>query len=257
VMRSFPDIAAVRRVYQAFADMHRIALGAGALEQYPIDLRGIASRTDLTPATVAHAFKALELDGALVLSEGARTPSRVFIHAGHHAVQGMRMGNERLAPLIECLLRLYGGLFEEAAVIEEERIAPLIHWSTTKVVEGLQELERLELLSYRKRSEDPTATLLVPRRDAQLLMLERDSLDARKERAVARLEAMMAYAFGPVQCRTRTLLDYFGEPLAADCGVCDRCKARREEGPPPPGVPDPGTVVRERWQQDEDRSFPS
>jgi len=252
LLASFPRIEEVRLVYQAFADMHRIALGAGALEQYSIDLRGIAARTGLTPATVSHAFKALELDGALVLSEGARSPSRLFISAGHAAIHRLRMEDQRLGPLMECVLRLYGGLFEEAGIIEEERIAPLIQWSTNKVVKGLQEMEGLNLVSYRRRSEEPLATLLVPRRDAQLLMLERESLTARKERAMTRLDAVLNYAFGPVDCRSRVLLAYFGEPLTKDCGTCDRCKARARDEALPPGVIDQEAMLRERWRIDED-----
>jgi hypothetical protein len=83
-------------------------------------------------------------------------------------------------------------------------------------------------------------------------MLERESLDARKERALERLEALLNYAFGPVDCRSRALLAYFGEPLIKDCGACDRCKARARSGELPPGVTDREAVLRERWQLDED-----
>jgi ATP-dependent DNA helicase RecQ len=143
-------------------------------------------------------------------------------------------------------------LFEEAGIIEEERIAPLIQWSTNKVVKGLQEMEGLNLVSYRRRSDEPLATLLVPRRDAQLLMLERESLTARKERAMTRLDAVLNYAFGPVDCRSRVLLAYFGEPLTKDCGTCDRCKARARDEALPPGVIDQEAMLRERWRIDED-----
>ena len=255
VLRSFPEIDQVRRVYQSFADMNRIALGSGALEQYPVDLRGIATRTGFTPATVSHALKALELDGALVLSEGARSPSRVFIQADHHAVNRLRSTNEKLGPVLECLLRLYGGMFEEAATIEEDRVAQQLKWSTNMVTDALRTLQQLGLLIYHERSDGPSATLLVPRRDAQRLMLERSSLDARKERAVARAEAMLTYTNEPLRCRTRILLDYFGEPLVTDCGQCDRCRARAAEVQPPPGVRNVEEVHRERWQQDEDNAL--
>jgi len=255
VLRSFPEIEEVRRVYQSFSDMNRIALGSGALEQYPVDLRGIATRTGLSPATVSYALKALELDGALVLSEGARSPSRVFIQADHHAVNRLRSTNEKLGPVLECLLRLYGGMFEEAAIIEEDRVAQQLKWSTNMVVDALRNLQQQGLIIYHERSDDPSATLLVPRRDAQRLMLERSSLDARKERAVARAEAMLTYTNEPLRCRTRILLDYFGEPLATDCGQCDRCRARASKADPPPGVRNPEEVRRDRWQQDEDNAL--
>jgi len=33
-------------------------------------------------------------------------------------------------------------------------------------------------------------------------------------------------------CRSRTLLQYFGEAAATDCGICDHCRARKTSGNP-------------------------
>jgi ATP-dependent DNA helicase RecQ len=251
VAASFPPITDVRKVYQSFADMNRIALGAGALESYPVDLRGIAARTKLPIASVSHAMKALELDGALALSDGLRTPSRVFIRADHRVVHRLRLENNRLGPVLECLLRLHGGLFEEAAVIEEGRIAAQLKWSVTTVQGALKELQDQGVIVYRPRSDAPTATLLVPRRDAAVLMLDPASLDDRRTRALQRLEAMLAFTFGTQRCRTRLLLEHFGETMDADCGTCDRCVARARTTDPPPGTADPEAEARSRWEMDE------
>ena len=96
----------------------------------------------------------------------------------------------------------------------------------------------------------PSATLLVPRRDAKLLMLERSSLADRRDRAIARLDAMLNYALEPARCRTRMLLEYFGEALTKDCGTCDRCRAAVKAAPA--GVRGIEAVDRARWQLDEE-----
>jgi len=249
---SFPPIQDVRRVYQSFADMNRIALGAGMLEQYPVDLRGIAERVKLPVTTVDNALKALALDGALSLSDGARNPSRVMMRADHRDVHRLRLENARLGPLVECLLRLHGGLFEEAAMIDEGRLAAQLKWTVKRVGEGLRELQHLGLLFYRPRTDLPTATLLVPRRDAALLMLGHAALDGRRERAEQRLEAMLAYAADARTCRMRLLLAYFGEAPERDCGVCDTCRRAQRNATGPEGMRDEEAVRRERWQRDED-----
>lgn len=245
----FPTTADVRRTYQAFADTHRIALGSGLHETYTLDLRDLARRSGLKPATVLGALKALELNGDLVLSEGVHTPSRVLLTCAPSTVHGLRLNDARLGPLLEALLRLYGGLFEAPAMIEEERVAQVLSSSTTAVREGLRELQRLEVLRYSPRTDDPLVTLMTPRRDAQRLTLDPEALDLRLQRALDRADAMAAYFASTAGCREATLLSYFGEGTTAPCGRCDRCRAGRiADAINPVDGPDAELL---RWEQDQ------
>ena len=60
---------------------------------------------------------------------------------------------------------------------------------------------------------------------------EEDKLTDYEERRIkdrAKLQSMVSYCQS-AQCRTRFLLEYFGEPAAPDwvCGNCDACDAQR------------------------------
>ncbi len=222
---SFPALAEVRRVYQAFADMHRIALGSGEFEAYALDLMQLGQRTALPVAKVASALKALELDGALALSDAAHNPSRVMIRTSGEAVHHLRAHDQRNAPLMELLLRLYGGLFEEPSIIDEERISQLLGKSVARVRAQLKELDHKSVIFYRQRNDLPTATLLTPRRDAAQMTLDPQALQLRKERARVRMEAMLKYAFNQQECRESAVLRYFGQPAQGRCGRCDTCRA--------------------------------
>ena len=223
---SFPTLDQVRKVYQAFADTHGIALGSGLLETYEVDNRSLANRTGLAPVVVAHALKALELDGKLVLSEGVRTPSRVLIIADQRLVYGKRVNDNRHGPVLEALLRTYGGLFEEPVLIDELRLAKGLKWQVETVVTRLEELHQQRVISYRKRSDSPTATFLTPRADAQRMVLDPAALAQRQQRALDRLKAMIAFVEEDDECRARRLIRYFGEEVAQDCGTCDVCRSK-------------------------------
>lgn len=224
---SFPPLADVRRVYQAFADSHGIAAGAGLMETYEVDIQALAKRCSLPPNTVARSLKALELDRHIVLSDGLRTPSRVFITAQASSVYHIRVNDPRRGPLLEALLRLYGGLYEEPAIIDEMRLARLTEWHVDTVRSRLKELEQQHVLIYRPRSDAPSITLLRPRADAQRLTLDPAALRDRMARAKARMEAIINFAENSDECRSQTLLKYFDETDTFPCGNCDICRSKR------------------------------
>ena len=51
----------------------------------------------------------------------------------------------------------------------------------------------------------------------------------RKEDYRIRIEEMLKYASSNNQCRSRLLLEYFGEKDVEDCGQCDVCRRRRKK----------------------------
>ena len=142
-----------------------------------------AQVTILPPRPITHSLKALELDGKLSLSDGLRTPSRVLILADQRVVYGIRLNDTRLGPVMETLLRMYGGLYEEPVVIDEHRMARAMEWQASTVISRLKELDRQKVIAYRQRSDSPTATLLLPRLDASRLTLDPAALATRKQRA--------------------------------------------------------------------------
>ncbi len=225
VLSAFPEPAEVRAVYQAIADKHRIALGSGMEETYSLDLDELAAHAHLSRSTVVHALKTLELNGDLVLSEGARSPSRVVMTAPHRVVLDMRTRGHRTAPLLEALLRLHGGLFEAPVAIDEGRLARQAGTSTAASIGMFRELEQLGVLTYSARANAPQCTLLTHRRDAATLVVDKEALQLRKERALERLEAMTGYVSANSGCRARILLTYFGADRKAPCGKCDLCRA--------------------------------
>ena len=229
--QSFPTLDEVRRVYQSLADSHSIALGSGLNEAYAIDIASLAKRTSLRAPVVANSLKALELGGYLALSDGAHSPSRVFITTDPSNVYRTRMNDSQHGPMLEALLRMHGGLYEEPVLIDEARLARHIGKDHGTVVKQLQTLERMGILSYHPRSDAPNATFLIPRADAARLHLDPAALRDRQRRAAERLKAMQDYVASNSTCRMKMLLNYFGEPLEHDCGRCDVCARKPKHYP--------------------------
>src|SRR5690606_16432923 len=52
---------------------------------------------------------------------------------------------------------------------------------------------------------------------------------ARKTRDEQKLEAIIHYCFQTNICRNIILVDYFGEKIDVDCGICDVCRKKIQE----------------------------
>ena len=252
VRSGFPSLAQVRACLQAFADMQRIPLGGGVDETFPVDLRAVAARMGTGLRTAAQAFKVLELNGDLALSDGFRDPSRLLVTGTPQAVHGLQRQRHPAAPLLEAVLRLHGGVFEQPTVIEEERLAQAVSWSVDRVKGTLSALQEAGLLEYRPRHSGPAVTLLVPRRDAATLMPDPAVMRDREARALERMNAMRGYFERRDTCREQMLLTYFDATSGTPCGRCDVCAARaRIPGPVIAAEPSPD-LKRTRWERDAD-----
>ncbi len=57
------------------------------------------------------------------------------------------------------------------------------------------------------------------------LKIDHETLAARKKSDYEKLDRMVAYAQSR-SCRQRTILEYFGDASASNCGICDRCQGK-------------------------------
>ena len=57
------------------------------------------------------------------------------------------------------------------------------------------------------------------------LKIDHETLAARKKSDYEKLDRMVAYAQSRY-CRQKTILEYFGDASASNCGICDRCQGK-------------------------------
>ena len=58
---------------------------------------------------------------------------------------------------------------------------------------------------------------------ADILRISTDVYESRLARYKSRMETMINYVTATNHCRSKILLDYFGEDNTLNCGICDVC----------------------------------
>ena len=221
-----PDV--VRRVYQALANYSRTAVGGGELVAFDFDLGLFAETYRLKAVDAHHALRMLEQQGFVQLTEAVNQPARVQLLSNQQDLYQFQVANAQHDLLIKALLRLYGGeLFVAFQGISESALARHLRQSTQDVGRQLRYLHSAGVLHYQPRRELPQALFTTPRYDAPQLPLDERRLRAARQLTEQQTTAVVEYAASD-RCRQQLLLDYFAEPDAPACGVCDSCLARKK-----------------------------
>lgn len=124
--------------------------------------------------------------------------------------------------LLRALEHIVGERRFEEVFFQPETLARKLETTSSALVRGLRELSRLDAVEYvppfRGRA------IHFKRRDLGFadLPLDFESLLQRKRADYAKLDEVVRLA-QTRRCRQRFVMEYFGDPEAADCGNCDCC----------------------------------
>lgn len=239
--QSYPDVAMLRRVYQALANYTAVPLGGGEFSSYDFDLNAFTTTFSLPTQETHYALKQLQLEGLIQLNETYYHPSRLTITLDNRQLYEFQVLNPRFDSFLKLLLRLYGGeLFTDFITISESALARAYLLNQSEITTLLEQLHQRNVVIYEKQKDKPQLTFLTPRHDAPSLPINVAELNRRRESALRKVRAATTYTEHETQCRTRMLQAYFGERTDERCGICDNCLKLKKRAEPT------SSVVREQ-----------
>ena len=219
---SFPSVDEIKQVYHFLGNYYQLAYEAGEGLTFEIDLGDFCSRYKLDAIKTLNAFKFLEHDEYIALSESVYLPSRVKILVSSEELYRFQIEYASYDFFIKTLLRSYGGLFDQFSSIRESDLAKRTGLHFNEVVQILEKLEEFELITYLKQTDKPQINFIKARVDTQHLFIDAKYLQQRQKIMQQQVEAVINYAVAD-DCRSNLLLRYFDEVDTEKCGVCDVC----------------------------------
>ena len=218
----YPSIDEIKQIYHQLGNYYQLAYGAGEGLSLEFDLADFCNRFKLDPVRTIHAFKFLEHDEYLALSETVFLPSRVQVLSSHEDLYRFQVGQPAYDHFIKVLLRSYAGIFEQLVGIKETDLAKRVGISRSETVQMLSKLNELQIITYVQQTDKPQINFIKPRADSLHLYIDRKYHADRYQIHKSQVEAVLAYAENH-KCRSQQLLHYFNESHAKVCGVCDVC----------------------------------
>ena len=222
---TYPPRDYIRDVYEHLAYYYQIATGDGYGVSHEFNIDEFCHRFHHYPIRVHSALLILQRAGYIDYDAEADNQARLRFLVGREDLYRL----DRVTPdedrVIIALLRNYGGLFADYGYIDESFVAQQAGLTQPQTYDVLKALSQRRLISFIPRKQVPYIRYLQRREDKEHIQLPRQIYEDRLKQYRQRIEAVLRYAQSDDKCRSRQLLEYFGETDAKDCHQCDICLA--------------------------------
>lgn len=224
--QNFPQPDEIKRIYHFICNYLQIPFESGEGVTYEFNLADFCSKFSLDVVSTISAIKFLEHDDYFVLNESALMLSRIQFIVNGEDLYRFQVENSKFDGFIKSILRAYGSAFDQFVNVKEMDLAKKNNLSKQMVIKYLQELDKLEIISYQQQTNQPLLTFIKPRYKTEDLVIDRIYFADRKENYRQKMLSVLDFV-EKEKCRSVSILNYFEEADAKKCGICDVCLAEK------------------------------
>lgn len=225
---SFPDIGYIEDIYQKVHVFSGIPYESGAGREIKFDIMDFCRRFRLNSSSAYNAMKYIEREGHWVFMEDADIQARVKIIPSREELYDIIIPDMKQQTVLENIMRSYSGLFSYPVRIDEDYISSRSSVSIPELRQILYALSLEHIIRYIPADHSSVLYLKEDRLRPKNVHLSPERLDKLKASWTERMDAMIGYASENDVCRSRYLLQYFGQSDSGDCGTCDVCRKRKD-----------------------------
>ena len=218
-----PDKKMLTQVYIKLCTYFQIAYGEGINEQFSFNLNHFCQKYDFPALKTFNAIQFLDRQGILSLSqEYSERITMQFMIPSKEVIRYMSLNPNEEAVILS-ILRTYPGIYESQTAINLSLIAKKASCEEAVIHSILEKLKGLDIIDYHKKNNDATIIFNEVREDERTINRVSKYLENQNKQKVAQFESVLNYINEKNICKSKLILDYFGEKAVEDCGICSYC----------------------------------
>ena len=225
----FPPIDEIKRVYELVCNYLQVAVGDGFGASFAFNIYDFCHTVKLSSIMVTNALKILEQNRLITLIDEQDNPAKLMFTCSRDSLYKLNAEGNDMDAMLLAILRLYNGVFTHFRNIDELQIASFAKLSPERVHELLRVLWRMHVIRYIPAARTPMIYFDSERLPQKDIYIAPETYRYRYDKAVERFNSMLHYTTTTEECRSKIIEEYFGEPNAKDCGMCDICLAKRKK----------------------------
>jgi ATP-dependent DNA helicase RecQ len=224
---TFPEKDYIRDIYDQLAYFYQIGVGSGYNATFEFPIERFCRTFKHFPIPTISALQILTRAGYIDYRAEDETQSRIKFTIERDELYRLHGNSPQEDAVITALLRTYSGLFQDYAYIDESILAEQCTLTQPQVYMILRSLTQKRILNFIPQKHIPFIRYTQRRELSEHLFIGAEIYDDLKKRYIQRIDKMLEYATSDLYCRSRLLLQYFGETRSCDCGICDVCLNKR------------------------------
>ena len=228
---NLPEISSLKLLYKKLNSYFGISYGEGLNTTYRLNFNEFCEQYSFPHSQTYNGLAVLDRYSILSLSQSFERRSHIHFIVGKNELMKYLANNQDAVPIVQNLLRTYGGIFDFKTRINTGLIAKKSGVKEAMVLNLLERLNKLGIVEFEAGHSDLEITFLVPREDEHTIHSFSHKLKDLHRVKREKFEAMIDYLNNKSRCRTILLLKYFGEVLKDACGKCDVCTAQLKASP--------------------------
>ena len=228
-----PDKAFLNLVFAKLCSFFQIAYGEGIDEQFSFNLNQFCAKYNFPMLKTYNGLQFLDRQGVIILSqEFSEKVSIQFIIPSKEVIRYMSL-NPNDEEIILTILRTYPGIYDMQTAFNPTLIAKKSNSTEKVVLSLLQKLNDKQVIDLIAKNNDATITFNEVREDERTINRVSKHLEAQNKLKTEQLQAVLYYSRETKTCKQKLLMQYFGETINNDCGVCSYCisKNKKKQNP--------------------------
>jgi ATP-dependent DNA helicase RecQ len=223
-----PDKELLNLVFKKLCNFFQIAYGEGIDEKFSFNLNQFCLKYNLPTLKVYNAMQFLDRQGIISLSqEFSEKISLQFIIPSKEVLRYMSL-NSNDEEIILTILRTYPGIYDMQTGFNLELVAKKSNKEEKMVLALLQKLKEKGIIDYFSKNNDATITFNEVREDERTINRVAKYLVVQNELKTKQLHSVLHYINEKSICKNKLLLNYFGEIVKDNCGICSYCITQKK-----------------------------
>ena len=226
-----PDKKFLKDVFIKMCNFFQIAYGEGINEQYSFNLNQFCLRYKFPVLKTYNAIQFLDRQGIISLSqEFSEKISLQFIIPSKEVIRYTSL-NPNDEEIILAILRTYPGIYDNQTNFNLPLIARKSKHTEAEVAIVLEKIKEKGIIDYNSKNNDTTMIFNEIREDERTINRVAKYLENQNQLKKEQFEAVLHYIKTDNICKSKLILEYFGEKKETNCGICSFCitqKAKKE-----------------------------
>lgn len=218
-----PDKEFLIQVFKKLCAYFQIAYGEGIDEQFSFNLNQFCIKYHFPPLRTYNALLFLDRQGVITLSqEFSEKISIQFIIPSKEVIRYMSL-HPHDEEILLTVLRTYSGVYEMPTIINVPLIAKKSNSDEKQIEQLFQNLKEKDIIEYVAKNNDSTITFNEVREDEKTINRVSKYLENQNQLKKQQFQSVLYYIKEQQQCKSKLLLEYFGEIKTELCGICSHC----------------------------------